>query len=83
MWGTSYLLANISPMPMTDRDGMSSHVLTVYKLSAPSKELIAKKACEESNELEILKLLDNSNWNPIMLSRRSRHNRRRGRVSQK
>ena len=35
-----------------------SHILTVYQPSAPSKEFIAKKVREESNELEILKLLN-------------------------
>ncbi|KAI0245824.1 hypothetical protein BJV78DRAFT_1259964 [Lactifluus subvellereus] len=37
---------------------MPSHILTVYRPSDPSKELIAKKVRKKSNELEILKLLN-------------------------
>jgi serine/threonine protein kinase len=35
-----------------------SHIHTVYQPSAPSKEYIAKKVREESNELEILRFLN-------------------------
>jgi serine/threonine protein kinase len=35
-----------------------SHILTVFRPSIPGKELIAKKVHEESNELEILQLLN-------------------------
>lgn len=37
---------------------MPSHILTVYRRSDPSKEFIAKKVHEQSNELKILKLLN-------------------------
>jgi serine/threonine protein kinase len=37
---------------------MPSHIPTVYQRSDPSKRFIAKKVGEESNELEILKLLN-------------------------
>ncbi|KAI0245963.1 kinase-like domain-containing protein [Lactifluus subvellereus] len=39
-------------------DGKATHILTVYRPSDPSKELIAKKVRNKSNELEILKLLN-------------------------
>lgn len=35
-----------------------SHILTVYRPSDPSKDLIAKKVRKQSNELEIFKLLN-------------------------
>ena len=35
-----------------------SHILTVHRSSDPSKQFIAKKVREESNELEILRILD-------------------------
>jgi serine/threonine protein kinase len=35
-----------------------SHILTVYQRSDPSKEFIAKKVDEDSNELKIFKLLN-------------------------
>jgi len=35
-----------------------SHILAVHRSSDPSKHLIAKKVREESNELEILRILD-------------------------
>ena len=38
---------------------MPLNILTVYRRSEPSKKFIAKKVGEESNELEILKLLNN------------------------
>jgi serine/threonine protein kinase len=38
---------------------MPSNILTVYRLSVSSEELIAKKVREGSNELEILQLLNN------------------------
>jgi serine/threonine protein kinase len=38
---------------------MPSNILTVYRRSEPRKQLIAKRGCEESNEVEILKLLNN------------------------
>ncbi|KAF8501598.1 kinase-like domain-containing protein [Russula emetica] len=34
------------------------HILTVYEQSVRSKKFIAKKVCEQSNELEIFKLLN-------------------------
>ncbi|KAF8429439.1 hypothetical protein L210DRAFT_3563367 [Boletus edulis BED1] len=37
---------------------MPDHILTVYKRTNPNKMFIAKKAREESDELEILKILD-------------------------
>jgi serine/threonine protein kinase len=37
---------------------MPSHILTVYQRSDPSKRFIAKNVREESNELEIFKLLN-------------------------
>jgi hypothetical protein len=37
---------------------MPSHIFTVHRPSNPSKELIAKKVREKSNELEILRILD-------------------------
>ncbi len=37
---------------------MPSHILTVYQRSDPSSRFIAKKVGEESNELEIFKLLN-------------------------
>ncbi len=38
---------------------MPPNILTVFRRSDPSKKFIAKKVREESNELEILKLLNN------------------------
>jgi len=38
---------------------MPRNILTVFRRSDPGKQLIAKKVCESSNELEILKLLNN------------------------
>jgi serine/threonine protein kinase len=38
---------------------MPPNILTVYRRSDPSKKFIAKKVGEESNELKILKLLNN------------------------
>ena len=37
---------------------MPTHILTVFRPSDPGKKLIAKKVCEESNELMILNLLN-------------------------
>src|SRR5216683_396214 len=38
---------------------MPPNILTVFRRSDPSEKFIAKKVREESNELEILKLLNN------------------------
>ena len=38
---------------------MPPNILTVFRRSDPGKQLIAKKVCESSNELEILKILNN------------------------
>src|SRR5216683_7037235 len=38
---------------------MPPNILTVFRLSDPSKQFIAKKVRKESNELEILKVLNN------------------------
>ncbi len=38
---------------------MPPNILTVFRRSDPSNQFIAKKVREESNELEILKVLNN------------------------
>ena len=38
---------------------MPSNILIVYRQSEPRKQFIAKKVCKSSNELEILKVLNN------------------------
>src|SRR6266851_1064064 len=38
---------------------MPPNILTVFRRSDPGEQLIAKKVCESSNELEILKVLNN------------------------
>ncbi len=53
--GPSYLCA-----ALTLDLQMPSHILTVYQRSDPSKEFIAKKVREQSNELEFLKRLNTS-----------------------
>jgi hypothetical protein len=37
---------------------MPSHILSIYQRSDPSRKFIAKEVSEESNELDIFKLLD-------------------------
>ena len=44
--------------PLISNPQMPSHIITVYRPSDPTNELIAKKDRQESNELKILRRLN-------------------------